>query len=288
MNFLQNPAWLRNFAYDYERFENIPATVFEEINRSLDAVQSKEPVVSILIPAFNEEINIVRCLASLSQQKTSIPFEIIVVNNNSTDRTQDTLDQFHVKALFEVRQGGGPARQCAQENAAGTYILLADADCIYPSCWLNEMMAVLQKPGVVCVYGRYAFISEPDFPRWKLFLLEQMKNVIAELRHIHQPYLNSYGISMGYVKEYGLKVGFIMTRFWGEDGRLCLDLMPYGKIKQVRSNKARPWTGPRTLRRSGNFSQAVTARIKLEISRFSANFRTPAPKDLDDPKFSKK
>lgn len=288
MTFFQNPPWLRAFAFDYERFEDIPASVFTDINENLDRVQSKKPLVSILIAAYNEEINILRCVASLSRLETNIPFEIIVINNNSTDKTQQTLDQLHVKSLFEARQGCGPARQFGQENAAGTYILLGDADCYYPPCWVDELMVVLQKPNVVCVYGRYAFISEPGYPRWKLALLEQLKNIIAEFRHLYRPYFNAYGISMGYVKEYGLKVGFIMTRFWGDDGRLCLDLMAYGKVKQVRSNRARPWTGPRTLQRSGSFSQALSDRIKKEANRFAANFRPHAPQDLDDPKFDKK
>lgn len=288
MTFFQNPSWLRAFAFDYKRFEDVPSSIFSEINQNLDRVQSKRPLVSILIAAYNEEINILRCVASLSRQQTQIPFEIIVINNNSSDKTQQTLDHLHVKSLFEARQGCGPARQFGQENAAGQYILLGDADCFYPPCWVNDLMAVLQKPGVVCVYGRYAFISEAGYPRWKLAILEQMKNIIAEFRHLYRPYFNAYGISMGYVKEYGLKAGFITTRFWGDDGRLCLDLMAYGKIKQVRSNRARPWTGPRTLQRSGSFSQALTERIKKEAVRFAANFQPHTPQDLDDPKFNKK
>ena len=288
MNFLQNPAWLREFAFDYDRFEAIPTAVFDSINERLDAVQSKEPLVSILIAAYNEEVNILRCVATLARLETTIPFEIIVINNNSKDHTQDTLDRLHVKALFEPRQGYGPPHQRGMQNAAGKYVLQGDADCLYPPCWLNEMMAVLQQPGVSCVYGRYAFIGDAAFPRWKLVLLEQMKNVAAEFRHLHRPYLNAYGISMGYVKEYGLKVGIIMTNFRGHDGRLCLDLMAYGKVKQVRSNKARPWTGTRTLQQNGSFSRAVTARIALELTRFAAYFRPHEPQDLDDPKFSKK
>src|SRR5690606_12626695 len=146
--------------------------------------------------------------------------------------------RLHVRKLFQEIQGCGPARQLGQENAKGKYILLADADCLYPDCWLNEMMKVLTQPGVVCVYGRYSFISEERYPRWKLYSLEKMKDIIAEIRHLKRPYLNAYGISMGYVKEYGLKVGYVMYKIWGDDGRLCFDLMSYGKVKQVRSNKA--------------------------------------------------
>ena len=206
--------------------------------------------------------------------------EIIVVNNNSKDRTQDTLDQLHIRSMFEEKQGCGPARQTGQENALGKYILLADADCIYPDCWVEKMMKVLEKPGVVCVYGRYSFISEPGFPRWQLKGLEFMKDVIAEFRHINQPYLNTFGISMGYVKEFGLKVGFIKTKFWGDDGQLALGLLDYGKIKQVRSNKARAWTGPRSLQRDGTIFMAFKARLAKESRRFLANFKKHSPERM--------
>jgi len=280
MYIFKSPAWLSEFQYPYSKFEEIPQSVFGIINSNLDKIISDKPEVTILISAWNEEINILRCIGSMSKMKTSRPLEIIVVNNNSKDRTQDTLDHLHIRSMFEEKQGCGPARQKGQENALGKYILLADADCIYPDCWVDEMIQVLEKPGVVCVYGRYSFISEPGFPRWQLKGLEIMKDVIAEFRHINQPYLNTFGISMGYVKEFGLKVGFIKTRFWGDDGQLALGLLDYGKIKQVRSNKARVWTGPRSLQRDGTFYEALKARLVKESRRFLANFKKHSPERM--------
>jgi glycosyltransferase involved in cell wall biosynthesis len=276
---LYNPKWLAQFNYPYREYAEIPAAVFDSINRDLDRVQSKAPLVSILIAAWNEEVNILRCIASLAKMNTAIPFEIIVINNNSTDKTQDTLNRLRVKSLFEKNQGCGPARQLGQEHASGDYILLADADCHYPSCWVNEMIKVLKKPGVVCVYGRYSFISEPGYPRWKLSLLESLKDVVAEFRQIKRPHLNAYGLSMGYLKKYGLKVGFTKTSFRGNDGVLGLLLMQYGKIKQVRSNKARAWTGPRTLQLDGSFSQAFSARLYKEFKSFANYFYSQDLKD---------
>ncbi len=274
MNYLQNPVWISQFLYTYERYEDIESSVFDAVNKDLDNVQSDSPMVSIVVIAWNEEINILRCIASLSKMVTDIPFEIIVVNNNSKDKTQETLNRLHVKTFNEVLQGAGPARQKGQENARGKYILTADADCFYPACWVNEMMAVLQRKDVVCVYGRYSFIGEDIFPRWKLLILEKLKDIMAEIRHIKQPYFNTFGISMGYVKEYGLKIGFIKINRRGEDGQLCLDLMKYGKIKQVRSRKARVWTGVRTLSQSGSFYNIILSRVKEDLRRFKYNFIT--------------
>lgn len=277
MHIISNPSWLKKFKFPYAFYQEIPADLFDNINNRLDQLQSDTPLASIVIAAWNEETNILNCISSLASNKTSVPIEIIIVNNNSSDDTQLTINKLHTRNLFQAIQGCGPARQLAQENAKGEYILLADADCIYPEEWISEMIKELQKKDVVCVYGRYSFISEIGFPRWKLYLLEKLKDVIAEIRHFRRPYLNAYGISMGYVKEFGLKAGYIMHNTRGDDGRLCFDLMKYGQIKQVKSAKARPWTGPRTLQRDGNFNNALKLRIHLELTRIWSLFKVHPP-----------
>lgn len=262
------PAWINNdINLSFQKYDHITIDVFNSINNRLDLIQKPDPEVTILIAAYNEEINILRCIASLSRMKTSFSLEVVVVNNNSKDNTQKILDRLHVKSFFQPIQGCGPARQMGQENAGGKYIILADADCLYPESYVDEMMKVLQKPGTACVYGRYSFIPEVGYPRWQLALLENMKDVIAAFRHLKRPYLNCYGISMGYVKEYGLRAGYITANVRGEDGRLAFDMMQFGSIAAVKSSRASPWTGPRTLDRDGSFAKAVINRISREIKR---------------------
>lgn len=279
MYIFKSPNWVDAHRFRFEKFEEIPESVFHAINARLDNVQKGDPLVSIVITAWNEEINILNCISSISCIETNIPFEIIVVNNNSTDNTQKTLDSLHVRNLFEAVPGCGPARQLGQEHSNGKYILLADADCIYPPCWLDAMIDKLKTEGVVCVYGRYSFLDEEGYPRWKLFILEKLKDFIAEIRHFKRPYLNAYGISMGYIKELGLKVGFVKYKIWGDDGRLCFDLMSYGKVKQVKLAAARAWTEPRTLQRDGSFNKAMWSRIRIEIGRFFTLFIPHPPHD---------
>ncbi|MCK8490378.1 MULTISPECIES: glycosyltransferase family 2 protein [Spirosoma] len=281
MNILKAPAWIQEFNYPYASFDEIPESVFESINRDLEAVLKPNPVVSVAIPAWNEEVNILRSIASLAKMKTNIPFEILVVNNNSTDQTQKTLDKLRIRSVFQPIQGWGPARQMGLEQAKGKYLLTADADGLYPPEWIDEMMAVLQQPGVICVYGRYSFIPNPEkgFTRWKLSMLERMKDTIAEVRHMKRPHLNAYGISIGYVREYALKVGYVMKKIRGEDGRMCFDLMQFGTVKQVKSPKARVWTGTRTLEKDGSFSRTLFVRVAIELRRFSSMFVAQQPHD---------
>ena len=99
MNIFSNPKWLQEVQFTYPGFESIPDSVFSSINNDLDKMQTDTPLVSIIIAAWNEEVNILRCIASLSKTKTDIPLEIVVVNNNSTDNTAKTLEQLHVKKV---------------------------------------------------------------------------------------------------------------------------------------------------------------------------------------------
>ncbi len=281
MSFFSNPGWIAPHEYPFARMADVPPAVFSEINSRLDARLTHDPImgtplVSVLIAAYNEEINILRCVSTLANQQTTVPFEIIAVNNNSADQTQETINNLHITRLFQPIQGAGPARQLGQEAARGTYILLADADCLYPPNWLNEMLGKLQQPGVVCVYGRYSFIGTPAIPRWQLLLHETMKDLVAELRHAKRPYLNAYGISMGYLKSAGLAAGYIMHNTRGEDGRLCFDMMQHGRVAAMKTRSARAWTGPRSLLRDGTLRQAIGNRIRTEIGRVFS-YLTPHP-----------
>jgi hypothetical protein len=279
MSLFRNPAWLGKFKYSYKRYEDIPDTVFAGINHELDKRISDTPQVSVVIAAWNEEVSVFRTIASLAQSTTQIPFEIVVVNNNSSDKTQSTLDRLHVRTVFQPVQGWGPARQMGMEAAKGKYILMADADCLYPSDWIDVMIEALQAPGIVCVYGRYSFVSTPGYPRWKLYFFEKMKDAIAELRHFKRPHLNAYGMSMGYIREYGLKVGYITHKIRGEDGRFCFDLMQFGRVRQVKSAKARVWTMPRTLQQDGSLIKALGKRAGKELRRFFRLFTAHPPHD---------
>lgn len=279
MSRLSVPSWVNQFNFPFASFEQVPESVFDSINRDLDALPKGEPLVSIVVPAWNEEVNILKTVATLARSKTNFPVEILVVNNNSTDHTQAVLDKLHIRTVFQAIQGWGPARQMGLEQARGTYVLTADSDCLYPPDWVNELMAVLQKPGVACVYGRYSFIPSPGFSRWQLFILETLKDTIAEYRHYKRPHLNAFGMSFGYVRAYALKVGYVMHKIRGEDGRLCFDLMQFGRVEQVKASKARVWTGTRTLQNDGTFTQNLMRKIAVELRRFRSLLVPQAPHD---------
>jgi glycosyltransferase involved in cell wall biosynthesis len=281
---LKNPAWINKEILYTTKVEDISDNVISAINNRLATVISDKPLVSVVIAAYNEEVNIIRCLDSLSNTKTTYPLEIVVVDNNSKDKTAEVIRKFNVTYAFQKIQGCGIARQLGQETAKGTYILTADADTLYPPDWIDKLMAQLQKPGVVCVYGRYSFISDEKTPRWKLTIYETLSDVMCLIKAYKRPYLNVLGMTMGYIKELGLKVGFVEEHIRGEDGRLAFDLMKFGKIKGVMSSKARVWTITRTISQDGRLRDALWRRVLMAL----ANFEHMFTKEVDhDTKTSK-
>lgn len=285
--FYKNPAWI-----DPQLLRDIPPDevsplLLREITEGLRALQHGRPVVSVVIPVLNEETGILRTLHTLSQNKTSSSIEIVVVNNNSTDRTQAILDRIGVKSVFQPKPGWGPARQLGQEAASGKYILMADADCFYPPGWIQRMTSQLQQEGVTCVYGNYKFLASQERSRLKYALYELLRNIIAEVRDIRRPWLNARGMSMGYVRELGLKVGFVDRKIRGEDGRMCYELAQLGRIVRLRSSDVVVWTFPRTLERDGSLVHAIANRVLIELLRFRSYFRKEIAHDTHTSENSK-
>jgi glycosyltransferase involved in cell wall biosynthesis len=275
MALFRNPGWINKDLLRYHSLNEVPTERFDEIRSRLQNVMSPEPLVTVIIAAWNEELNIIKCLDSLSRNTSDVPFDVIVVNNNSTDRTQEVLDRLGVISYLQPAQGVGPSRELGQRHAKGKYILSADADCVYPRHWVRIMTKTLMKPGVVFVYGRFSYLSDKDHPRWKLSVYELVRDIVSEFRHFNRPHLNTYGISLGYIKELGLKEGHLNKNMRGFDGRLCFDMMKYGKVAAVRSSAARAWTGTRALDRDGSFGQAVAKRVLRELARLDDYFSKP-------------
>ena len=89
------------------------------------------PLVSVVIPVHNGEATIARCLDKLLDQ--SYPddrIEIIVVNNNSTDRTGNIIKKYNVLAINEIKPGAGAARNAGIKLAKGEIVFFTDADCL--------------------------------------------------------------------------------------------------------------------------------------------------------------
>ena len=110
-------------------------------------------MISIVIPAYNEEQRIATCLQSLCKQNTEQPFEVIVVNNASTDRTKEVAsafaDQLELRIIDEPKKGRGAARSRGWSAAQGTIIYSTDADATLPPTWIERFYCKLEDDATI-------------------------------------------------------------------------------------------------------------------------------------------
>ncbi len=115
------------------------------------------PKYSLIVPAYNEEPVIALALKSLCGQ-TFKDYEIIVVNNNSTDKTPEIARGYADKVIEEKSQGYHYAARAGAVKARGKYLAVCDADCVYPSNWLERVDREFQKkPRLAAIYGSLRF-----------------------------------------------------------------------------------------------------------------------------------
>jgi glycosyltransferase involved in cell wall biosynthesis len=259
-----------------------------ELRFKLRKFQSDKPDVSVVIPAYNEENNIYRALSSLASNLTTLNVEIIVINNNSTDRTQEVLDALGVRSFFQPRQGIAFARQMGLAQAKGKYHLCADADSLYPPHWIEIMTRTLMtKKNVVCVYGRYSILPPANQGRLGLFLYESLTGLLFRMRRKNKEFINALGFNMGFVTELGRnKNGFVVREVrkfnnardskdyteTSEDGTMAMLLAEEGSLKMVTDRQARVFTSSRKLMDEGSIAKAFWSRVKKHTSRLPELF----------------
>lgn len=277
----RNPSWINHNLLKAESIDEIGEEVYTTINKNLELSQVGDtPLVSVVIPVKNEELNILRCLDSLAKNKTSFPFEILVVNNNSDDQTPEVLKRLNVKTYDQPVAGIGHTRQFGMERAQGKFILTADADCLYHKNWIEVMTNTLKKKGVVCVTGKYSFLGDEKTSRFFLQIYESFRSIVIRIRQRKHPYLNTWGGNMGYLKEPALKIKYDTRSIRGEDGRLCFDLMSYGNVVLNNKTAAHVWTNHDTIiSEGGTLMEGIWANIYRELYRFVGYFKPPKPHD---------
>jgi cellulose synthase/poly-beta-1,6-N-acetylglucosamine synthase-like glycosyltransferase len=125
------------------------------------SMPSEKPFISILVPARNEEEQIDACLqAILRQNYPADCFEIIVLDDHSTDQTAEKVLQYHhprlrllqLKDFISTKENSykKKALELGVQHAKGTWILTTDADCVAGPNWLNQLSLAMQDD-VVCI-----------------------------------------------------------------------------------------------------------------------------------------
>ena len=120
---------------------------------------TQKPLISVVIPAYNEERYIKKTLFSL--QKQIYPnFEVIVVDNQSTDHTASLALAHGARVIYESRKGVAYARQAGFLVAQGSIIATTDADTVVPPDWLSRIAKQFSRTKrTVGLTGVYYFSS---------------------------------------------------------------------------------------------------------------------------------
>lgn len=257
-------AWYDQYLTVYEKpFDQVPEGVIGETRRRLAALQSSEPLASIVIIAYNEEKHLQACLWSLSEMKCRYPVEIIGVDNDSKDRTAEIYEKSGIPYYIEYQHSCGYARKCGLEQAHGKFYMDVDADTIYPPHYFELMIEELLKPGVSCVSALWSYFPDKDHSRLGLILFELCRDLFLWIQHFKRPELSVRGLVFAYNIEYGKQVGYRVDIKRGEDGSMAFGLKKYGKIKFLWDRRARAITGYGTLNES-SLLHSLIYRIKIQ------------------------
>ena len=154
---------------------------------------SHRPRVCVAFCTFNRCDRVPELVRSLRAQACDEPFELLVVDNNSSDGTQDVLKQLAsepgtlLRFVRELQQGIVPARNRLLAEAQGAqFLLMLDDDELPLPEWLQRGLTALRDAGFDCVGGRVQVKFDPEGrPPW---LGPELLGFLAEVDHGNQPF----------------------------------------------------------------------------------------------------
>jgi len=165
-----------------------------------------ETEVSIIVPAYNEERVISDCINSLlALDYPKEKYEIIIVNDGSTDRTVDIVNEFakdykNITLLSKENGGKASAQNFGLKYSTGRFVLITDADTVVERDWISKMLKDLKKFDIVI--GAY-YARDPD--TW----LEKVQNAhyLIKFKFGGLKGRPSVGTNIGFRKEVVRKIG---------------------------------------------------------------------------------
>jgi len=122
--------------------------------------------ISVVVPAYNEEKLLDRCLQSVREQSFT-DYELIVVDNASVDGTHEIADRYADKVIYEPARGCAIARQTGFAASASAISASTDADTILSRDWLQRIWAhFAESSDVVGIYGPFKFHDGTRLQNW--------------------------------------------------------------------------------------------------------------------------
>ncbi len=239
------------------------------------------PFVSVVIPAYNEEEYLPSCLESIRKQDYTGEYELIVVDNASTDNTARIARDAGATVVFEDNRSPAVARQRGAEAAGGDIIAFIDADTEAPGCWLSTIVSrFIQELETVLLSGPYAFSDAGQFAR----MTSHLGNFIGiQLDYLFRLVLGKGGAVWG--SNFAVRRSALMEvggfdvniKFYGEEYELSLRMRQAGKAGII------PWLFVLTSARRVKSLGVITQYWNWAVDYFSVLFwYKPISESLED------
>jgi glycosyltransferase involved in cell wall biosynthesis len=223
--------------------------------------------LAIIIPAYNEEALLGRCLAAVLAEvdRAGGDVEIVVVDNASTDGTRAVAERYRVRVLSEPKRGIVEARHRGFVETSGELVANIDADTVMPAGWISHVRdQFASHPDLVALSGPVQF---DGLPWWQQALVRAGYLFAYPFYLLVNEVLNLGSILQGgnfvFRREAWLAAGGYdrSIDFYGEDSDVARRLRNFGKVK---------WTFALPMVASGRrFLEAGFARSAV---RYAANF----------------
>lgn len=225
----------------------------------------KQPFISVVIPAYNEEKYIVSTLEALKNQTYPQElYEVIVVDNGSTDKTSEIAQNNGAKVvLYSKISGVSAARQAGVEASQGEIIAFTDADSSVPESWLSSLEQVFQDQKIVAVGGGAVTLEKNFFVNTILKIYSQFLK-INEFFGKTLPWGFNFAARSESLKEVG---GFNLELKTSEDWDLALRMQKkFGKRSVVYRPGIKVATSTRKQQNSRIFIKYIILGIGNYIS----------------------
>jgi glycosyltransferase involved in cell wall biosynthesis len=126
--------------------------------------------ISLVLCTRNRADRLARCLSHIKALRPSVHWELIVVDNGSSDSTPELLEKFAryasfpVQVLSEITPGLGRARNSGWQAATGEIVAFTDDDCYVLPNFLEEVLKVFADPKIGYCGGRIKLYDASDYP----------------------------------------------------------------------------------------------------------------------------
>ncbi|WP_445385221.1 glycosyltransferase [Robiginitalea sp. IMCC44478] len=189
---------------------------------------------SFVVPVYNRPDEVAELLASLSRQDYTKPFEVVIVEDGSSQPAESIVrsfeDRLKIKYWYKPNSGPGDSRNYGMQRASGNYFILVDSDCILPPEYLSEVAIGLTADYVDCFGGPDS--AHPSFNPLQKAISFCMTSVLTTggIRGSEKAaeHFQPRSFNMGLSKKAFQKSGGFGSIHPGEDPDLSLRLLKLG------------------------------------------------------------